>query len=220
MIELILPPQYKMKVNGISAYRLYLTLKLHFAGKRDVLKYNWEPIKCSDDAFKKARGKYFFERMSSKFTLGELCGIMITNFAANPDAWGGEIADADALAFYRQAIGRFEMASTIFKDEVDAILTFGYQKGIKFKDLIYSTNGQPWIFKFVQQKIISYETMIMLDVLFNFVDTYDKLNDHVWANGYADRIKAYRRMVRVNKEQIKSCFKETVENFKKYRNIS
>lgn len=216
MIELILPPKPKMTVNGISAYRLYLSLKLHYAGKIDIIKQDWNPVRVSDAAYSKCKAKYYFEKMSKKFTLGELSAIMITNFAANPDAWGGEIADADSLTFYRQAIGRIDRMESVFLEEVEAMLHFGKKKGIKFKDLLTSANGQPWVFKFVQQQVISYETMIVLDALFRFVDTYDAMNDHVWANGYASRIKAYRRLCTINKDSAYECFKKCVENFKKF----
>ncbi|ADM79950.1 loader of DNA helicase [Aeromonas phage phiAS5] len=208
MIELILPPKPKMTVNGISVYRLFLTLKNHFAGKYDIVKYQWTPIRATEQSFVKHRSRAIFERLATKFTLGELAAIMTVNFAANPDAWGGDIANADAVTFYRTALGRYEQMSTVFKEEVEQMFYFARKKNMKFKELIYSTNGQPWIFKFVQTGTISYETMIILDALFNFVDSYDKLDDHVWANGYASRIKAYRMLTRINKEQAKACFIE------------
>lgn len=208
MIELVLPPKPKMTINGISAYRLYLTLKHHFAGKYDILKYNWKPVNVSEQSFVKHNNRAIYERMAKKFNLGELSAIMCFNLVANPDAWGGDLANADAVTFYRTTIGRYEKMSTVFKEEVEQMFYFARLKKMRFKDLIYSTNGQPWIFKFVQTSTISYETMIILDCLFNFVDTYDGMNDHVWANGYASRIKAYRLLCNINKEQAKSCFIE------------
>lgn len=216
MIELILPPQPKRSIDGLNAYKLYLTLKTHFQGRRDLMKYNWVPINCSQQAFNKCNSRYFFERMSNKFTLGDLAAIMIVNFAANPDAWGGEIASADAVSFYREASVRLERPKETFTEEVVAMLHFGKAKGIKFKDLIYSTNGQPWVFKFLQQRVVSYETMLMLDSIFGFVDKYDDLKDHVWANGYAQRVKAYRSVCKINREQAKACFIEIANDFKKY----
>lgn len=216
MIELILPPQPKRSIDGINAYKLYLTLKTHFQGRRDLIKYRWVPINCSQQAFNKCNTRYFFERMSTKYTLGDLASIMIVNFAANPDAWGGEIASADAVSFYRSASTRLERPTEMFKEDVTAMLHFGKTKGIKFKDLIYSTSGQPWIFKFLQQRVVHYETMLLLDCLFGFIDKYDDLKDHVWANGYAQRIKAYRALCRINREQAKACFTEIVQDFKKY----
>lgn len=216
MIELILPPKPKMMVTGASAYSLYLTLKNHYAGKYDVVKYNWTPIKISQNAYNKCKSRIFFERMSKKFTLGELAGIMITNFASNPDAWGGDIASADAVSFYTETTGRLINIKETLSDEIDGMLMFGKTKGIKFRDLLFSTNGQPWVFKFVQQRVVSYETLIILDNLFGFVDSYDEMKDHVWANGYADRIKAYRKLCLINTSVAKATFIEIAENFRKF----
>jgi hypothetical protein len=218
VIELILPPKPKMMITGVSAYSLYLTLKNHYAGKYDVVKYNWSPIKVSQAAFNKSNSRFFFERMAKKFTLGDLAGIMTVNFASNPDAWGGDIASADAVSFYNETCGKITNMRNTLTDEVDGMLMFGKAKGIKFKDLLFSSNGQPWIFKFVQQRIVSYETMIVLDNLFQFIDSYDSMKDHVWANGYADRIKAYRKLCLVNKSVAKATFMEIAEKFRKYSN--
>ena len=205
MLTLKLPPKPKMMVNGISVYRLYLMLKNHFGGRYDVIKYHWN-INVSEKSYTKNRQRFVFERLSKKFSLGELSAIMTINFISNPDSWGGNIADADAVSFYRQAEGRFNNIERVFKEEILLMIDFSQQKGIKFKDLIYSSNGQPWMFKFVQTNTISYETMILLDSLFNFVDSYDDMNDHVWANGYADRIKAYRKLCTINKGRAKEIF--------------
>lgn len=203
-----------MMLNGISTYRLYLTLKNHFGGSYDIVKYNWTPINASEKSFVQNRSRAIFERMSKKFNLGDLATIMIVNFAANPDAWGGDIANADAVTFYRNAIGRYDNMGAIFSEEVEMMIYFARKKNLKFRELIFSTNGQPWIFKFLQTNTISYETMIILDSLFNFVDQYDKIKDHVWASGYANRVKAYRGLCIINRECAKAHFVETVNKLK------
>lgn len=207
MIKLILPPKHKMMINGISTYRLYLTLKNHFAGRYDILKYQWNPINVSEKSFVKLNSRSIYERMAKKFNLGELTAIMAFNLVANPDTWGGDITNSDAISFYRTTLGRYERMSIVFKEEVEQMFYFARLKNIKFRDLIYSNNNQPWVFKFVQTSTISYETMIILDCLFNFVDKFS-MDDHVWANGYANRIKAYRSLCDINKEQAKACFIE------------
>ena len=203
-----------MMINGISAYRLYLMLKHHFNGKHDVIKYCWSGIKVTDAAYIKNNQKLYFDRMCKKFTLGELSDIMIFNFIANPDSWGGNVADSDAVSHYVKTLGKIAQMEKTFASDVEMMLYFATKKQLTFKQLMFPDDGQPWIFKFVQQNVISYETLLLLDNLFDFVDTYDLNGDHVWANGYANRIKAYRKLVTINTMQAKTCLYNTIKLYK------
>ncbi|MGL6228687.1 MAG: hypothetical protein ACRC3J_05705 [Culicoidibacterales bacterium] len=139
---------------------------------------------------------------------------MIFNFIANPNAWGGNVADADAVSHYLSTLGKIQQIEKTFASDVEMMLYFASKKQMTFKQLMFPENGQPWLFKFVQQNVVSYETLILLDNIFNFVDTYDLNGDHVWANGYASRIKAYRKLVTLNTTQAKACLTKTIKTYK------
>ena len=113
MIRLRMPGNNNRYVNGKSVYLLYLMLKQHFAGRYDVVKYNWV-MRVSDKAYQKRRDKYFFEKLAEKYTLKELTLIFMSNLVANQDAWIGDISDADALVFYREYIGKLKQIKTTF----------------------------------------------------------------------------------------------------------
>lgn len=110
LVELVMPPQPERKIDGLSVYRLYLMVKGHFNGRYDIIKYKWV-MRIPTKTYEKRRDKYFFERLSDKYTLGELYRIFVANMIANPDAWVGEISGADALQFYRQHQGKLDRAS-------------------------------------------------------------------------------------------------------------
>ncbi|MGL4523797.1 MAG: helicase loading protein [Bacilli bacterium] len=208
LIELILPPTPTMKVDGMSVYKLYLMCKGHFAGRYDCIKYNWT-MRISPKAFEKRRDKYFFVRMSNKYTLGELYKIFVSNLLANADAWVGDISGADALQFYRQHMGKLDRASYIFKEDIENLVYFCKNKSIMFKDLFDCSKGQPIIFKMLQQEIISYETFLIIDAAGKFIDKMNESlrDDIVWCE-YYKRIDGYRKILKINSGEAKSLFRK------------
>lgn len=214
LLNLKKPPQPDRSINGYSVFCLYLMLSRHFKGSYDVLKYNWK-INATEKSYFKRKDKNFFERLSKKYKLGDLSELMISNFIANPNAWIGELSDSDALSFYRKFEGKLLRSERIFKEDVDNILLFCDNKSLKFLDVVTDTStNNPWLFKMIQQNVITYETFVMLDRLFKFITKYDTMNNIVWTSDYAFKIKAYRSLLNFDDENIKKSFIEVINENK------
>ncbi|MGL5307932.1 MAG: hypothetical protein ACRC9Y_17670 [Aeromonas veronii] len=211
LVDLILPPEPTRMISGISVYKLYLMVKGHFNGKYDVIKYQWK-FNVSTKAYEKRRDKYFFERLSKKYSLGELYRILVANMLANSNAWVGDISGADALQFYREHSGKLERASYLYKEDLENLSYFCEKKGIQFKDLFDCSNGQPLIFKMLQQELISYETFLLIDSAGRFIDRYNTLmsDDIVWAE-YRKRIEGYRKILNLNSSEARSILISTLK---------
>ncbi|MGL5581642.1 MAG: hypothetical protein ACRDCE_11855 [Cetobacterium sp.] len=209
LIELVMPPSPSMKVDGMSVYKLYLMVKGHFGGRYDCVKYNWT-MRISPKAYEKRRDKYFFERLSNKYNLGELYRIFVANMLANSDAWVGEISGADALQFYRQHMGKLDRASYTFKEDIENLVYFCKNKSIMFTELFDSSKGQPIIFKMLQQEIISYETFLLIDAAGKFIDKMNVAlrDDIVWCE-YYKRIDGYRKLLKIDSNLAKELFRKT-----------
>ena len=204
LVELILPPEPTRKISGMSVYKLYLMVKGHFNGKYDVIKYNWV-MNVSKKAYEKRRDKYFFERLSNKYTLGELYRILVSNMIANPNAWVGDISGADALQFYREHSGKLEKASYLYKEDLENLLYFCEKKGIMFKDLFDCSKGHPLIFKMLQQELVSYETFLLIDSAGKFIHKFnaEMADDIVWIE-YRKRIEGYGKILNLNSVEAKT----------------
>lgn len=214
LLSLKKPPQPARSINGYSVFCLYLMLSRHFKGNFDVIKYNWK-INATEKSYLRRKDRNFFERISKKYNLGDLSELMISNLVANPNAWIGELSDSDALSFYRKFEGKLLKSERIFKEDVDNILLFCETKQIKFADVISDTSkNNPLLFKMIQQNVITYETFVMLDCLFKFISKYDTMNNIVWTNDYAFKIKAYRSLLDFDYEKIKECFKNVIQENK------
>ncbi|AIX12236.1 DNA helicase loader [Citrobacter phage Moon] len=216
MIKIRMPPNNNRYINGKSVYLLYLMLKQHFAGKYDVIKYNW-CMRVSDKAYQKRRDRYFFEKLAEKHTLKELSLIFMSNLVANQDAWIGDISDADALVFYREYIGKLKMIKSQFEDDVKNIYYFSKKVEVKTLNEIFEYNNKvntSYIFKLLQSNIISFETFIILDSFLDIINKHDQATDNlVWSN-YSTKLTAYRKILQVDSSEAKQLFIKTVKNCK------
>lgn len=208
LLELKNPPNDGIKINPKSVYMLYIMLKRHFSGTYDCIKYNWK-IRVSDSAFSKRRDRYFFERLSSKYTLGELYKMFISNLISNPDAWVGEISGADALQFYRERMGKIDRASYQYKEDIENLVYFCKSKNITFSQLFDCSKGQPIVFKLLQQESIETETFILLDSVLKFMHNMNQSlsDDIVWIE-YRKRIEGYQKLLEIDSEKAKSILME------------
>ena len=214
LLNLKNPPQPGRSINGYSVFCLYLMLSRHFRGNYDVIKYNWK-INATEKSYLRRKDRNFFERLSKKYNLGNLSELMISNMVANPNAWIGELSDSDALSFYRKFEGKLLKSDRIFKEDVDNLLLFCENKKLKFQDVLMDTsNNNPWLFRMIQQNVITYETFVMLDCLFKFISKYDTMNNIVWSTDYAFKIKAYRSLLNFDEAKIKECFINVVKENK------
>ncbi|EQA7786876.1 hypothetical protein ACX818_001470 [Acinetobacter baumannii] len=212
MVKLLLPLNNNIRIDEKSVYNLYLQLKNHFNGRRDVIKSNWR-MKVSDDSYAKRKDKFFFRKLSEKFTLKELCLIFISNLVANQDAWIGEISDSDAVNFYKTYLARLRMVKSRYEDDVKNIYYFSKKVNINSLNDIFVYNesiNSSYIFKLLQSGIISFETMIMLDSFLNIIDDHDKYDNIIWSS-YSIRLKAYRKLFLVDKDACKKLFIDSIK---------
>lgn len=212
MIKTRLPPNSNIKVDGKSVYQLYLMLKHQMNGKYDVIKTGWR-IKVGDAAYNKRRDKYFFEKLSSKYSLKELCYIFISNLVANQNAWIGEISDADALVFYREYIGKLQRMSTIFVDDVKNIYYFARKKDIPLGKIFeWNTSGNSsYIFKLLQTNIIGFETFLLLDSFLGIINKHNEAanKELVWSS-FETKLQGYKKLLDIDAEAAKNLFKTTI----------
>ena len=208
-----MPPNGGTYIDGKSVFKLYLMLKNHFGGRYDVIKYNW-CMRLSDAAYNKRRDKFFFQKLSEKHLLKELTLIFMSNLVANQDAWIGEISDADALVFYREYIGKLKRIKDVYQDDIKNMYYFAQKVETKSLNELFEYNnkvGTSYIFKLLQSNIISFETFILLDSFLDIIDKHDAATDNLVWNNYSTKLKAYRKILNIDKAEARKVFIETVK---------
>ena len=174
-------------------------------------------MRISDSAYQKRRDKYFFEKLSDKYTLKELTLIFMSNLVANQDAWIGDISDADALIFYREYIGRLKRIRQVYEDDIKNIYYFSKKVEVKSLQEIFEYNTKvntSYIFKLLQSNVISFETFCLLDSFLGIIDQHDEqTNDLVWEK-YSTKLNAYKKILNIDSLEARKLFIETVKGCK------
>lgn len=213
MAKLLLPSNNNIKIDGKSVYILYLQLKNHFNGRKCVIKSGWR-MNVTDESYAKRKDKFFFQRLSEKFTLKQLCLIFISNLIANQDAWIGEISDSDPLNFYQLYIARLRNVRGRYEDDIKNIYYFAKKVEVKSLNDIFIYNeahSASYIFKLLQSGIISFETFIMLDSFLNIIEAHDQYDNIIWSS-YSTRLKAYRKLFVVDSTECKNNFIRVIKS--------
>jgi len=195
-------------VTPIDVYKTYLAFKNHFTKKSyNYFKYGGKS-KASVQAYNKRKDRYFFERMSRKKSDEEIKDYFLANFVEcdDPDRlWIGEIISSgeDNLKSWMK---RSQTMSYMFKTEVEVFVNRE-----NFQQL-FSIKGQshPEVLKKYLQGALSIETMVILDIILEYVKNFDKkLEDPVWET-VSLKIKKYKPFLNINVNKYKSILKEQV----------
>ena len=192
----------------IDVYKTYLAFKNHFTKQSySYFKYSGKS-KASVQAYNNRKDRYFFERMSRKKTDDEIKQYFLANFVEcdDPDRlWIGEIISAgeDNLKSWMK---RSQTMSYMFKTEVEVFVSKE-----NFQQL-FTIKGQshPEVLKKYLQGALSIETIVILDIILEYVKNFDKkLEDPVW-NTVSLKIKKYKPFLNIDVNKFKSILKEQV----------
>lgn len=191
-----------------DVYKNYLALKNHFTKLNyDYFKYCGKS-RASLDSFHKRKDRYFFERMSRQKTEDEIKSYFVANFVECNDPqnlWIGEIIN-NGEEIYVNWKKKIQSLSYLFKTEISVFFNRD-----NFNSLFECKNNQhPEILKKYLQRAISLETLVILDLIINYSNDFDKkLTDPVWET-VSLRIKKYKSFLNIDESKYKKILKETV----------
>lgn len=193
-IKLHIPDNSDRHVTGKSVYRLYLMLKLHFAGRKDVVKSKWN-LKVSDNAYDSRKDKYIFEKLSEKFKLKVITIILIGTFLENPKTWIGDLSIGEIEQMYQRYLTRLKTVEIRFIDDIKSLKYIASLNNKMLKDVFEynSKTKTSMVFEMLQKRLISFETFIMLDGLFDIINKHDNEPNIVWLS-QSSSLKGYKKL--------------------------
>lgn len=191
-----------------EVYKTYLALKNHFTKKDyDFFKYCGKS-RASIDSFHKRKDRYFFERTSRQKSDDEIKSYFVANFIQCEDAqslWIGEIIQSGEDN-YMNWLKKAQSLFYLFKTECEVFLNKE-----NFEQIFSIQNGQhPEILKKYFQNAISIETLVILDMILDYVNRFDKkMTDPVWET-VSLKIKKYKPFLNIDIAKYKKVLKEIV----------
>lgn len=207
MLSLKVPEEENYRISPRSVCALYLMIKLHMSGKYDAIKYNWK-YGISQASFNNRRDKRFFESIAYKYRLHELTYLFVSSFLMKKDDWIGGASSEQAGINYRQYDSLLRIYNKEFTKELEIIFMLCKRDNLKLTDIFkYDQNkGSSRIFELLKLGIIKYETFLILDRMFNFINVYDELSeDYEWMQ-YSAILRAYRKLLIIDMKMAVDIF--------------
>ena len=127
------------------------------------------------DSFYKRKDRFFFVRLSKKYTKREdIQNYLIANFIREPIGYVARFSDK----VYEEWLYKRQNFYTIFTDEIRPLVN-------EFQPLFeVKSNSHPKLLQEYLGKRVSLETLIILNELVSYVDTWDKemAEDFIWGD--------------------------------------
>ena len=185
-------------MNSFQVYSTYVALKTHFSRKTyDYFKYQGS-VKTTEKAYSKRPDKYFFEKISNKYTNKEqVIEYFVSNFLVNSNFHIIQMNNDNYLNWQK----KMQSFSYLFSTDIDVILN----RCDTINDCMQCKNStHSDILKLFLGGRIMIETLLMLNRLTGFIDRYDKLleDDVIWKQ-LSFRLKKYDPFISGNPEQVK-----------------
>lgn len=193
-------------MNEYSVYKMYLALKLHFTTDSYDVIANKGRVRASKQAFAKRKDLYSIKKISKTYTDEEVVNFLVSNFVSG-DRWGG-MFDSEAGERYTDWKRKIESLSYIFKNDLEVISSEKDVNNIKYDDMfkLYKTE-HPYIIKMFLRKDITLETLVILEKLTPFVNSFDNelSEDLIWPD-ISRLIKKYKPFLKIDKEKYNGIF--------------
>jgi len=185
-------------MNSFQVYSTYVALKTHFSRKTyDYFKYQGS-VKTSEKAYSKRPDKYFFEKISNKYTSkDQVIQYFVSNFLVNSNFHIIQMNDKNYLEWQR----KMQSFSYLFSTDVDTIL----EKCTTINECMQCNNSNhSQVLKLFLGGNVMMETLIMLNRLTGFIDRYDDLlsEDVIWKQ-LSFTLKKYDPFIQGSSKQVK-----------------
>ncbi|MAD23565.1 MAG: hypothetical protein CMO44_05260 [Verrucomicrobiales bacterium] len=201
-----------MSYNGFDVYKIYLGVKLHFTTDTyDYYKYSGK-VNATLDSFTKRKDRYFFYKLSTKYSPSEALDFFVSNFVDDSKKWIGNLINDDGHKVYLQYKKYFQSFDYSLRNSIGNIVYDFSRKRISLDDGLLVVNGQhPRLLRLLIQRKINFPTAIILDSVLDFIKVWDKeITEKVVWPDLSRKLKKMRPFISYNKTQAKLIMKEVI----------
>lgn len=199
---------------ALNAYRMYLAAKLHFTtDKYDLMEFH-SKVRVSRKAFDGRNQHSLYEKFADKFdTKLQMAQYLIANFAygayGNTDIVYGT---AESDANYKEWQRRKESLTQIFKNDLSKIrLEWEMNELQPFNEnLVVAFPNIPHLFQMYIGKHITLETLIILDRMNPFLETWKSNIGELFKDEVRVLIKS-KPFVRFDESKMKPIYMKFAE---------
>lgn len=191
-------------IEPFEVYKLYLALKLHFTKKEYDITQTKGAVKVKQETFLKRKDLTAIRKLARDYKRSEIIDFLVSNFVSG-EKWGG-LFDVEANRVYKDWLSRKAKREYIFEQDV-AKIELEMQKNSIDNPFVEKNSQHPLTFKLYFANMITIETVVLLDKVFNFVDID---TDDVFIGDISLIIKKYRPFVKLtdNMKSVAQCLND------------
>jgi len=185
-----------------EAYTTYLALKMHFTQDGyDYFKYNGK-VRVNPRSFDTRKDKFYFYKLSKH---PDLLNYYVANMIEKPNIWAGDLLQEKSKKIYNDWLAQQQSITYRFELEVRDLYP-------EFDDKVKVKGGQhPTIYKFYRQGLVSLETLIILDEIYNIFEYWNRevADPILWPETYK-LCKKYRSFLHYDIKKFKGVLKKVI----------
>jgi len=199
-------------MDGFTAYRYYLAVKLHFTRDSYDIFEKRGAVKYSREQFNKRNDKGIFEKVARKYTKdSDLIQYYVSNIVYGNDSPVYEIEESER--YYLNWIKRKESITHTFNNDLSVIINDAYKNKLEKDSILgFTFNQQPSILTLFLGKRISLESVSILNDFIGLIDKWDSSGFvmNLWESEIK-RIYKSKRFVKYDKEKIRPLVDKFLE---------
>lgn len=177
-----------------EVYRLYLALKLHFTKKDYDITKTKGAVRASQKSFMKRKDLTAIRKIARDYSRKEAIDFLVANFVSG-DRWGG-MFDLQSKERYLEWKAVRQNFAYSFKQDI-AKIDYEMEKEELSSPFDAHEGRHPLVYRLYFGKMISLETIVALDKLYNYV-TIEA--DDIFLEDTNMLIKKYRPFVQISEE--------------------
>lgn len=179
-------------MNAYDAFKMYTAIKLHFTSANyDYFKYHGG-IKADPTKFEVRKDKYFFSKLAK---IDNLELYLAVNFFEDKKLWVGKLLDNECRIRYDDTQKRLQSLTYNFKNEMSQFESLDDALNV-------SGGSYPKIFKAFNQRVVSKETIIIINNILNVYPYWDgHINDSVVWPRYRQNFLKYKNFFTYDKQK-------------------
>lgn len=178
-------------MTGFEAYRLFLSIQLHFNNDQyDFIKYGGN-VNASKDAFECRKDKLNFYKLSRKYNYEELKNFLVSNFVYRDIGRSYDLMRDEADKIYKEWLKNTQSINYVFNQDIN------YLSEKTLRGLIrVPKNKDPELLINYYKGYTRLETLLIMHLILDFIPYWEKkINDKILFPHNLKRWKKYLRFM-------------------------
>ena len=195
-------------------YKYYVEMKLHFNSQSFDF-FKGHGTRSSPKAFVVRKDRYFFEKMASVFNVEKYLDKLLIAAKEKKNFYIRDVMTPDNEKKYLKTKGYMEAFDRVFEKEVSDVVTYCIKNNVTKKTLLEGDDeDKPILYSLLRQNVVSYETFICLDKLYDVTDRLAKFSLDPLVNETTFFIEKYKPFFSKHipkRDRLKSIISNTLD---------